>query len=103
MSARPHLVGILGTPVTLVFMDGARCEQRGNIGDVLPNQKRFLVPSANILSPVFSLSPGNHRFLQLNAPSLTFASGTHWVMLLMPGISTTLVVLQETKARMTPA
>ena len=30
----------------------------------------------------------------MNAPSLTFASGTHWVMLLMPGISTTLVVLK---------
>ena len=101
ISALPHPVRILRAPVTLVRMYCARCEQCGNIGDVLTNQKRFLVPPdvELYIYDLYPISVGseNHLFLQSKDPSLTFASGTHWLML---AFST--VVLQETKARMTP-
>ena len=96
ISALPNLIRILGTPITLVLMYCARKEQCGNVGDVLTHQKRFLVPPDVTLYDCHPVSE-NHLFLQLKDPSLTFPSGTHWVM---PTPST--LVLQGTNARMTP-
>ena len=97
ISALPYPVRILRTQVALVLMYYTRCEQCGNIGDVLTHQKRFLVPPDVALYDRILIQLENHLFLQLKDPSLTFASGTHWVML-----APSTVVLQETKARMTP-
>ena len=96
ISSLPNLVRILRTPITLVLMYCARKEQCGNVGDVLTHQKRFLVPPDVTLYDWHPVSE-NHLFLQLKDPSLTFASGTHWVML-----APSTVVVQGTKARMTP-
>ena len=99
VSALAHLIRLLGTPVTLVLMYCARCEQCRYIGDVLTHQKRFLIAPevALYITCLYQFCLENHLFLQLKDPSLTFASGTHWVM-----VAPSTEVLQETKARMTP-